>query len=83
MYGKILIYYGVLLFIFKVEKMILNFILIDEDLCFLCKKVLYDLLGLRNNNLFWIKYIIEYKNIFLMLEWIFCFLEFEFWKNII
>lgn len=66
MYGKILIYYGVLLF--KVEKMILNFILIDEDLCFLCKKVLYDLLGLRNNNLFWIKYIIEYKNIFLMLE---------------
>lgn len=81
MYGKILIYYGVLLF--KVEKMILNFILIDEDLCFLCKKVLYDLLGLRNNNLFWIKYIIEYKNIFLMLEWIFCFLEFEFWKNII
>lgn len=48
--------------------MILNFILIDEDLCFLCKKVLYDLLGLRNNNLFWIKYIIEYKNIFLMLE---------------
>lgn len=80
MYGKIPTHYGVLSF--KVEKMTLNFILTDEDLCSLCKKVSYDLSGLRNNNLLWTKYIIEHKNIPLMPEWISRSSESEFWKNI-
>ena len=50
------------------NKMTLNFILTDENLCSLCKKVSYDLSGLKSNNLLWTKYIIEHKNIRLMPE---------------